>query len=105
MAVEADCGVSTVLERSAWRAQSGSSYLWGLAALETRPSATTPRRPGLPGEGFKLRDAKFEIRNSKFEILRQRTEIPGSSSLTWPQRCRQHLVDVFDEDEPELAAG
>jgi hypothetical protein len=38
------------------------------AALATRPSTTAPRRLGLPGEGFTLRDVKFEIRNSKFEI-------------------------------------
>ena len=45
-----------------WRPQARTSSR-RLAALATRPSATAPRRLGLPGGGCKLGDGKTEIRN------------------------------------------
>jgi len=47
-----------------WRSQA-TAISRRLAALATRPSATAPRRLGLPGWAFKPRDVKSEIRNPK----------------------------------------
>jgi len=50
-----------------WRPQARTSSR-RLAALATKPSATAPRRLGLPGGGCKLGAGKSEIRNPKSEI-------------------------------------
>ena len=75
MALEADCGVSTVLEELRVASEAGP--------LATRPSAPAPRRLEAPGEDA---DRGRQIRNPKFEI-----------SLA--------LDDVTAGDDPLLAVG
>ena len=60
MAVEADCGVPTVLE-----GLRVASTVWSPAM---KPSVIAPRRPRAPGSGHEYGDVKFGIRNSEFEI-------------------------------------
>jgi hypothetical protein len=59
-----------------WRAQA-RTISRRLAAVATRPSATAPRRLGLPGIGCRLRDVKSEIRNPKLPRFRARFKPQG----------------------------
>ena len=81
MAFEAECRASTVLEALCVMRKARHPWVWLLAALATRPSATAPHRLGAPGGGCRLGTAnsKFEIRNPysspSFNRLRSRRSL------------------------------
>jgi hypothetical protein len=66
MAFEADCGSSTVLEAPRVASTPGHPWVWLLAALATRPSATAPRRLRLSSAG--IQPGGRQIRIPKSEI-------------------------------------
>ena len=114
MALEADCGASTVLEASYVTRTAGpragrtlrSPRDEALRNIATPTEGSEGAAGALVGQASRLpagwvsnkseirnfEERKFRIPNSEFRIRRH-------------QRCRQHLVDVFYENEAEPAAG